>query len=271
VISFTIPFGAPASAPLPLKPCEFVKNCLPAPQDPQKNNSPEVFSVRITRGLLREQKIDANHTHRLVNAHQLSLVAQSVIPCTEFEGLAATLKAAALCGIRPMGKTNLQSVFSVTADGIEPGRHVKVSAITGNVPDAVWGKSHAEGLVALPKTPQSKTIHATLGIRITCIPQQPVHGLPAMPIEKFDFERIPLKSVDWSVRERPKYAKPQQKWTNYSAIWTDDAVRARRDDVLACLRRQLPSDLVLNQPNLEQLSKNSDYFQAQPEMNAVGY
>jgi hypothetical protein len=279
VISFTIPFGERASAPPPLKPPEFVTNCLPAPKDPQKDKSPDVFSVRITGGLLREQEIKGqNRTHRIVNAHRFSLIAQSVIPCTEFEGLAqglfadkiAQLAAKAPCGIRPMGKTNLKSVFSVTADGIIPGKHVKVSAITGNVPDAVWGKSETEGLVPLLKTPERKTIEAALGIRMASIPQDPVHGLPAIAIEKFAFEPIP-KNVDWAVRELPKYVKPEEKWTNYSAIWSDDSVRKRRNDVLACLRQQLPPDLVLNEPHLERLSVTENYFQQQPEMNAVGY
>ena len=236
--------------------------------------------MRITGGLLREQEIKGqNRTHRIVNAHRFSLIAQSVIPCTEFEGLAqglfadkiAQLAAKAPCGIRPMGKTNLKSVFSVTADGIIPGKHVKVSAITGNVPDAVWGKSETEGLVPLLKTPERKTIEAALGIRMVSIPQDPVHGLPAIAIEKFAYEPIP-KNVDWSVRELPKYVKPEEKWTYYSAIWSDDSVfRQRRDDVLACLRQQLPPDLVLNEPHLERLSVTENYFQQQPEMNAVGY
>jgi len=179
VISFTIPFGERASAPPPLKPREFVNNCLPAPKDPKKDKSPDVFSVRITGGLLREQEIKGqNRTHRIVNAHRLSLIAQSVIPCTEFGGLAKGLGAKASCGIRPMGKTNLKSVFSVTADGIIPGRHVEVSAITGNVADAVWGKSETEGLVPLLKTPERKTIEAALGIRMVSIPQDPVQACP---------------------------------------------------------------------------------------------
>jgi hypothetical protein len=271
VISFTIPFGEHAAAPPPLKPREFVSNCLPAPKDPEKDKSPDVFSVRITGGLLREQEIKGqNRNHRIVNAHRLSLTVQSVIPCTEFEGLAKGLAAKTSCGIRPMGKMNLKSVFSVTADGIIPDQHVKVSAITGNVPDAVWGKSKEEGLVPLLETPERKTIEATLGIRMASIPQDPVHGLPAIPIEKFDYDPIG-KNVDWAVRDLPKYVKPGEKWTNYSAIWSDDSVKQRRNDVLAFLRQQLPPDLVLNEPHLEQLSVTENYFQQQPEMNAVGY
>ena len=114
VISFTIPFGARAAAPPPLTASEFVKKCLPASKAPSEDRSPDVFSVRITAGLLREQEIKGkNRTVRIVNAHRLSLTVQSVIPCTEFGGLAKELDAMAPCGIRPMGKTNLHSAFSV--------------------------------------------------------------------------------------------------------------------------------------------------------------
>jgi len=270
VISFTIPFGAHAAAPPPLSAVEFVKKCLPAPKVPSQDKSPDVFSVRITAGLLREQEIKAkNRTVRIVNAHRLSLTVQSVIPCTEFGGVAKGLDAKAPCGIRPMGKTNLHSVFSVTADGILPGKHINVSAITGNVPDAVWGKSEKEGLIPLPQTPKRKTIEAALGMRIDSIPQDPVNVLPPIAIEKFKCEPI-SKSVDWTVVERPEYVRPEARWSKYSTIWTDDSVKQHRNDILEFLRQQMLPDLVLNEPHLERLSATEDYFQQQPEINAVG-
>jgi hypothetical protein len=271
IVSFTIPFGAPASAPPPLTAPEFVKKCLPAPKAPSKDTSPDVFSVRITAGLLREQEIKStNRTARIVNAHRLSLSVQSVIPCTEFAGVAKGLDANTPCGIRPMGKTHLHSVLDVTADGMLPGKHVKLSVILGNVPDAVWGKSEKEGLVLLPQSPERKTIEAAVGIRIASIPQNPVNGLPAIPIEKFQYERI-SKNVDWTVVELPKYVKPEARWRKYTTIWKDDSVSQRRNDVLKFLREQMPPGLVLNEPHLERLSATEDYFQQQPEMNAVGY
>jgi len=169
-----------------------------------------------------------------------------------------------------MGKTNLHSVFSVTADGILPGKHVKVSAITGEVPDAVWGKSEKEGLIPLPQTPKRETVKAALGISIVSIPQDPVNVLPPIAIEKFKYEPI-SKSVDWAVVERPEYVRPEGRWSKYSTIWTDDSVKQRRNDILEFLRQQMPPDLVLNEPHLERLSATEDYFQQQPEMNAVGY
>jgi hypothetical protein len=271
VISFTIPFGAQALPPPPLMALEFIKKCLPAPKVPSKDTSPDVVSVRITAGLLREQEIKGqNRTVRIVNAHQLSLTVQSVIPCTEFRGIAKGLDAKATCGIRPMGKTNLHSVFSVTAEGIVPGKHVEVSAITGNVPDALWGKSAKDGVVQLPQTPERKTIEAALGICVVSIPQKPANSLPAIAIEKFNYERI-SKRVDWATVERPKYVRPEARWSNYSTIWQDTSVKQRRNDVLEFLREQMPPDRILNEPHLERLSATEDYFQQQPEMNAVGY
>jgi hypothetical protein len=271
VISFTIPFGTAALPPPPLTALEFVKKCLPAPKAPSEDTSPDIFSVRITSGLLREQQTRSdNRTARIVNAHRFSLTAQSVIPCTKFEGLAKELDAKSACGIRPMGKTELHSVFSITVNnGIVPGKHVRVSAVTGNVPDAVWGKSENEGIVPLPKKPERKTIEVSLGIRIVSIPQAPAHALTAIPIEKFQYEPI-TKDVDWSITERPTYVRPEQRWSNYSEISKNDSAAQRRN-IREFLNQYMPPGHALNEPHLERLSASEDYFQQQPEMNGMGY
>jgi len=301
IISFTIPFGAPASPPKPLDAAQFISKCLPAPRSipgaspaSQTSSQPDVFSLRITGGLLREQEVEASNgkkvtegtpkevekrTYRIVKAHQLSLAIQSVIPCTEFDGLAKELKSIKVtnpktrkeeepCGIRPMGKPTLVSVFSVTADGIVPGDKVKLSAITSNVPDALWGKSEQKGLV-LPTTPENKTIPATVGVRIDCIPQAPQDSLD-IPIAELKDSAIPAKHVDWAVLEPPEYKQTAKRWTDYKEI-SSKSVAKTRNAVLECLRKQLPADWVLNEPNLEVLSETKDYFQQQPELNAVGY
>jgi hypothetical protein len=241
---------------------------LPAPAE---SKSPDVLSVRIATGLLREQEIAGkNRTARIVNAHQFSLTVQSIIPCTEFAGMATGIAAPAQCGIRPMGKTNLHSAFSVTANRIVAGKHVKVSAITGDVPDALWGKSEKEGVVPLPNQPERKTIAAALGLRIVSIPRDPANSLPAIALKEFQYENI-SKSVDWSIVDSPSYVRPEERWSNHRAIWSDDEVRRRRSQVFQCLREQMPPGLLLDEPQLEQLSVSEDYFQQQPEMNAVGY
>ncbi len=269
IISFTIPFGTPASAPPPLTAGEFVNKCLPK-SSPQAT-SPDIFSVRITGGLIREQEVQAEkRTARIVNAHRLSLSVQSVIPCTEFAGLGKGTTAKTDCGIRSMGKTKLQSVLSVTVNGIDAGKQVKISPITGNVPDAMWGKSEKEGIVPTPKKPETKTIDAALGVRIESIPLPPVGSLAPIPISKLTYEVIP-KRVDWHVENLPAYTRPTAKWTDNKTIWTDNSVNQRRLDVLKFLRQDMPDGLLLNEPHLERLSANQDYFQQQPEMNAVGY
>jgi hypothetical protein len=269
IISFTIPFGSPTSMPPPLTAPEFVKKCLP-PAKSAADTTPEVFSIRITTGLLREQEIkNKNRTARIVAAHQLSLTVQSVIPCTKFEGLAAKAGATKPCGIRPMGKTNLTSTFSVMSSEIT-AEQIKVSAITGNVPDALWGKPEKEGLVPVPKTPETKTVEVALGIRIVILPRSPEHSLPDIPIESLEYETI-SKSVDWTVVDGPQYAPPSEpRWLQYDGIWKDAAVKQRRDGVLKFLRQHMPADLVLNEPDLKELSDAKDYFQQNPELNAVG-
>jgi hypothetical protein len=269
IISFTIPFGTPAAAPPPLTAGEFVNKCLPK-SSPQAT-SPDIFSVRITGGLIREQEVQAEkRTARIVNAHRLSLSVQSVIPCTEFAGLGKGTTAKTDCGIRSMGKTKLQSVLSVTVNGIDAGKQVKISPITGNVPDAMWGKSEKEGIVPTPRKPETKTIDAALGVRIESIPLHPVGSLAPIPISKLTYEVIP-KRVDWHVENLPAYTRPTAKWTDNKTIWTDNSVNQRRLDVLKFLRQDMPDGLLLNEPHLERLSANQDYFQQQPEMNAVGY
>ena len=71
--------------------------------------------------------------------------------------------------------------------------------------------------------------------------------------------------------ERPQYVRRETKWSDYATIWQDDAVKQRRNGVLKFLRQQMPADRVLHEPHLERLSATKDYFQQQPEMNAVGY
>lgn len=277
VISFSIRFGESRSMPAPLTADKFIAKCLP----PSKVETvPDVFSLRITAGLLREQKIDDNRTDRIVSAHQLSLVAQSVIPCTTFEGLAATVPVApSPLGVRPMGKTNLESKFSVTV--FDEARNPKlpnlrVAAVAGNIPEAVWGKSPREGVAPLPDKPDAKTIGATVGIRISCIAPEPVNPIPKIPIAKLAYREI-KKNVDWStpVEIQPYTDRPADT-TIFNTIWAD-AVKRERAAILNCLR---DSGFAMSEPNLEEFSKIGNpgaeqlplggYFQEQPRLCALG-
>lgn len=277
VISFSIRFGEPRSLPAPLTADKFIAKCLP----PSKiAGVPDVFSLRITAGLLREQKVDENRTDRIISAHQLSLVAESVIPCTGFEDLAAAAGSPpASLGVRPMGKTGLESKFSVTI--LDEARKPKVSnlravAVAGNVPDAVWGKSAKEGVVPIPDKPDAKTIGATVGVRISCIPPEPVNPIPKIAIEKLASWKI-SKKVEWaSPIEIQPYTDRAADTTIFNTIWTEP-VQKQRTAILDCLR---DNGFAMNQPNLEELSKIGDsdagqpplggYFQEQPRLCALG-
>ena len=283
IISFTIPFGAYASAPSPLTARQFAQACLPAPKPSSVEHSPDVLSVRITGGLLREQEVKGeSRCNRVVNAHQLTLVAQSVIPCTGFAGLAAGVAAATDCGILPMGKTTLHSVITVVAPGIEP-QNVKVSAITGRVPRALWGKAHADGVVpaaALPNpdAADSGTMEVTLGIRIAAIPRLPVHPLPPMRLASLMSMQL-KKTVDWGCPATPpERSVPRGGRTIFNTIASDDddftagrSVVKRRRDILDCLRKHMPGDRDLNDPDLQMLKNTPDNFQvSQTEFWSVG-
>jgi len=277
VISFSIRFGEPRSLPAPLTADKFIAKCLP----PSKvEGVPDVFSLRITGGLLREQKIDENRTDRIVNAHHLSLVAQSVIPCTGFEGLAATASfAPSSLGIRPMGKTGLESKFGVTIldeAGNPKLPNLRVSSVAGNVPDAVWGKSARDGVVPLPDKPEAKTIGATVGIRISCIAPEPVNPIPKISIAKLAYREI-RKKVDWAAPvEIQPYTDRTGDTTIFNTIWVE-AVKKERAAILNCLRG---NGFAMNEPNLEEFSKIGDpgggqlplggYFQQQPRLCALG-
>jgi hypothetical protein len=277
VITFSIRFGEPRSMPAPLTADKFIAKCLP----PSKvEGVPDVFSLRITAGLLREQKIDETRTDRIVNAHQLSVVAQSVIPCTGFEGLAATagLTPAPL-GVRPMGKTALESKFSVTIRdeaGSPKLSNLRVDTVAGNVPEAVWGKSAKEGVAPIPDKPEAKTIGATVGIRISCIAPEPVNPIPKIPIAKLLSWEI-RKKVEWVAPiEIQPYTDRAADTTIFNTIWTEP-VKKERDSILNCLRG---NGFDMQQPNLEEFSKIEDssagqlplggYFQEQPRLCALG-
>jgi len=293
IISFTIPFGEPASAPKPLTAGEFIERCLPAPRSlPSAQTSsqvplqPDVLSVRITGGLLREQEIEETtgkrvteatkkgtqkRTYRIVNAHQLSLTVQSVIPWTKFEGLAKDLATASPCGIRPMGMRSLHSVFKVEFLRADGGKHEKlhVSAITGNVADALWGKCAVEKEVPLPEKPENKTVPATVGIRIACTPLEPAFSLPVMPAATLKEQDYVMTVPRENPGNLPKTIGAGGK-KFFETIWADTTV-TKRKAILGCLQARSP-DLVLNEPKLERISRmEKNYFQHQPAINAVGY
>jgi len=311
IISFPIEFGAAAPAVNPLSAPEFILKCLPASKSqPQEVSRPDVFSVRITGGLLREEEEEVvdpvtrkleKRKYRIVNAHELSLVAQSVIPCTRFAGLTPAaermtqvkLRAEGL-GIRPMGKQGLDSEFTVKIFGVkdkiappekkvEFSKRISVSMVTGNVPDALWGKCDTKNEVPLPKTPEAKTIEVAIGVRISCIPPEPKHRLPEIEIKELAFQSD-TKVVKWENFGKEGTPGYPAGTTIFSTI-EEEGVVTRRDHVRECLMEHMDRYLqekaretheeqppfIWNQPNLVQLSQaERDYFQSSITLAPLG-
>jgi hypothetical protein len=261
--------------------------------------------VRIARGLVREERIDDERTERIVHAHQLSLSVQSVIPCTDFEELGAGLKAAKHFGIRPMGKKALgRSVLNaklLRRDGTKPMEvpvsAFRVSAIMGNVPDALWGKCDdldEEGRIALPKTPETKTIEATIGIRIVLVypPPEEVALLGEIPIGKLVYQNIGNDDIGNGAKGKKAAWENKQEIRNtqtgraaFDKIMSTE-VADRRRLILDCVRRAYESHYdtrkesknpiekrTLHEPGLEELvarDKNGSYFQSKPGRYDLG-
>jgi hypothetical protein len=284
VISFTIPFGDPKSAPLPLTADAFVNAFLPAPQEHPE--IPDVIGVRINSGLLQQREKD-KQVVRVVNAHTLSLTAESLIPSTRFAGLATIAKYKQPgkrrpdlntgFGIRPMAKQRLTSAFEVRllkkfendfVDQDTPS-NLQISFVENGVPDALWGPSEVEGQVALPSEPQAITIDATVGVRFSFAPIPPKHAIFPIPLEKLKFEQLPTKKVVWQDLGEARTIAAHEKNTFWNTIWGNPDVNHRRDAILDVLRGQSP--FALNVPNLEQLHRSErDYFQADPEFCTLG-
>jgi len=265
IISFTIRFGPKKTPPKPLTASEFLQAFLPPAES-------EVIAVRITGGLIRQEEVgEGKELLRVVNAHALTLTAHSLIPSTRFAGLAAkagkgTGAASNRLGIRPMGKTNLDSTLTVGVSDVAGDRdNLRVSSMETGVPEALWGKSKEEGKTPLPGAPEAKTISATVGIRISFAPKHPRGALPAMAIEKFAYEAFE-KPIPWKHDLRPAETIEEKKGVE---TIMDPGTIAKRNAVLHVLARQSPFEL--NTVDLGILAKTHDsHFQADPEIRALG-
>ncbi|CAB1078649.1 putative transcriptional activator srcap homolog [Olavius algarvensis Delta 1 endosymbiont] len=264
VITLTIRFGPDKAPPLPLKAQEFVESFLPP--------APEVIATQINSGLIRQETQKDKKVLRVVNAHALSLTTQSLIPPTEFGELATMAgnpKNATEFGIKPMGRTKLDSTLKVTINGVtlEPNNNLSVSPVDTGVPEALWGKSDKVGEAPLPGSPEAKTIRATAGIRISFKPRDPQGALPAMEIAKFAYENF-YKPIPW----KDNLSSP-----NYVGFSDSDGIEkvmgevttTNRNAVLEVLRKQSPFEL--NDVGLGILATTREsYFQDDPEICQLG-
>lgn len=282
VISFTVRFGPRKTPPEPLTANEFVQAFLPPAES-------EVIAVRISSGLIRQEEAGkSKKLLRVVNAHALTLTAQSLIPSTCFGGLASGAKSteAGKVGIRPMGKTNLDSAFTVKMSDVDRNRdNLRVSSIESGVPEALWGKSKEEGKTPLPSDPEANTIPATVGIRISFAPQHPRGALPHMAIEKFAYETFE-KPIPWKDDLSPAEtitAKEIRDVVSIPGTNSQDSVPAlpvietvvadnvtqKRKEILDILVREAP--FTLNTVDLSRFAKAQEhYFQADPEICRLG-
>ncbi|MBC8031869.1 MAG: hypothetical protein H7Z16_17435 [Pyrinomonadaceae bacterium] len=284
VISFTIPFGPEKTPPDPLTAPEFVQAFLPAPKT--ETDAPDVIAVRINSGLLRQREKN-KEVVRVVNAHALSLTAESVIPSTRFDGLARSAthrqpengrpELGSTFGIRPMAKQNLTSsldlrlLHGIKGEFTDRGTpaNLRASFVENGVPDALWGRCEVEGQVALPSNPEAKTITATAGVRFSFLPIDPEHALFPIPLEKLKFEQLPTKTVVWQDLGEAQTIPAQGDNTFWNTIWANAAVDAQRNAILDILSRQSP--FAMNKPKLDQLQQSEGvYFQADPEFSALG-
>lgn len=270
VITVTVRFGPDKQPPPPLRAQDFVESFLPPALKGSPDNS-NVIVTEINSGLIRDEKTRSGTMLRVVNAHDLALTTQSLIPVSEFTGLKpqdALTSSPPELGIRSMGKTGLRSSYKVSINGrTEVRKNVRALLVKSAVPDALWGRSREEGRVPLPEAPKAITLQAWAGLRISFDPIHPQGALPAMAIEKFAYETF-NKPIPWDdqLKVAETIAANERK-----EIWAvmDDVSTPRRNAVLAVLARESPFDL--NRVNLDGLAEaRESYFQVNPEICRLG-
>jgi hypothetical protein len=296
IVSFSIRFGPPKTAPPPLEAKEFVGSFLPPV-------SSDVILTSLTSGLIRQEtltrtkageKEQEKEELRVVNGHALALKVQSMIPIADFDGIApkpctSSSPGEPSFGIRPMGKTSLSSKLRVSINGVANDRdNLRVALVETGVPEALWGPAAEEGKVPLPGTPEAKTIRAKAGLQISFAPRHPQGALPPILIGKLAYETIE-KPIPWDddlepaaaitadekhrvllesgvIREGDQTSPPR-----LALIATAEAkaVIMERNAILGVLAHKSP--FKLNKVGLNHLAKGREsYFQADPEICRTG-
>jgi hypothetical protein len=272
IVSFDIPLGEQEPAPPePLTWNEFQQSFLP-PSQP--GSDPVLNTIRIINGLLTERDIgeqERKKTIRVVNAQAFTFMTESVIPSTTLalnnirigDGLAD----APALGIRPMGKTALQSEHKVTIwrrsnDQAEWGaKYVASQLIRKNVPSALWSND----LTPL-RTPTADMIkEVPSGLRISMTLQDPYHALSPIDLLKFRYDnfeqRIPWRELTTTEIPAPKANTLQ------NTIWNNAKVSGKRRAILQALGKTDDRETVM----LEDFAVNAGrILQAMPEMACLG-
>ncbi len=164
---------------------------------------------------------------------------------------------------------------------------LRVSVVTGNVPDALWGKCEKRNEVPLPKTPEAKTIEVAVGIRISCIAPKPQHELLDIKIQKLAFRKLKDKEVEWKNHGEEATLSYGAGTTIFSTIMASKVIEERKK-ICDCLKKQMDGYLQKKaretheeQPpfdwnevdHLEELAsrkKDDSYFQSTINLCPVG-
>jgi hypothetical protein len=195
VFSASVEFGEQGVAkPKRLEWVAFKTQFLP----PAGAGEPALVTIRVAEGVLREIKNDKGEvTVRLVNAHELRIETDSVVPCTQVSLGTHKTAGGDPVGIRPMGATKLVSTHDVsihkrTSRGgnltLEPvaARFEPVRWTTKNYPEALWSPGEA------PSTPQAGMIKGVpAGVLVRVQPTLPEHRLGPFNSRVFAEELIP--------------------------------------------------------------------------------
>ena len=275
IVSFTVQFGDPHSArPPQLKWGDFQKAFLPPSAESgasveRTSDCAALNTIRITEGLVREvkkQNKDGREvTYRIANPHELRIETDSVVPCTEVILGSETHRSPCSLGIRPMGKTRLTSVQTVSLQ-TSRGGHVedKFTAVhwsRKNYPEALWSPTTTSG------RPEAKMLaDVPSGVVCRVQPTRPVRCLGPFGIAQFAYEHI-AKAIPWGMPP----TKPAAENRTFETVAVTNALREQIHECL--VQRGATSPLAKpgqSRWNKIAITKPSEQFQARPTCAALG-
>lgn len=281
IISFDISFGKrKIPVPPPISWDEFHKSFLPQQQnakEPKSIPDPVVGVIRITGGLIQEQEKENGNgkkgTLKVVNAHEFSFTTESLIPSTHVRLNGKKIDSAkndlsAVLGIRPMGKSSLQSEHAVVVEKKRKpaagwDAYFEPSPTQKSVPYALWSNE-----LSRPDRPSAKKIdNVPSGMRVSFRNREPSHGLESIKLQKFKYEIID-KRIDWKEIEIPQTISARGENTLMNTIWDNPAVDKKRNAILQALGKE---GLQLQKIEVRKLAANAkEIFQSEPDMALVG-
>lgn len=226
-ISFTVDFGADSSSepPPPLTWPQFQTSFLPQLAGSTEGTSQtDAVQLRFARGILKEVREEQSNTikYRIVNAYDLELITESVIPCTEItiKGTTVTLpeNANTKVSVRPMRdpSLSLESTHKITATpppGAEINFHIDPGIVVlGNLPSALWAVPEStKRKPSLNSTEQVLTNVPRGAVLTIDPPEQPEGGVGPFPIQRLDFDDPEYHAMVWGKFRPPPNDIDQKK------------------------------------------------------------